>query len=163
SQVARRRSPRAYPRRQALQVGGFGQGVAQLHSQAVLVEQFADSVETVLDGLALRQRRDDPLLKEARSHRRDGTVAVRQKRPGSFAAAQRPRQLQAAARHFVEEEEAILAKRPQPRQVAEARFEGFLHVEEQGPGGDEAGLLIVEAKAGKSADAEVMEQRGAGG
>jgi len=68
----------------------------------MLVAQFADGVEAGVDGGALGQGRDDPLLQEACAHRRDGAVEHGQERAVADAVAQGARQLQAAARHFVQ-------------------------------------------------------------
>ena len=109
------------------------------------------------------QRGEQPVVQQPGAHRRHGAVEDRQQRALAVAVAQRARQFQAAARHLVEQAGSWSWRiRPQPPQVAEARLERLLQVEQQRAGGDEAGLVVVEAEAGQRGDAEVLAQGGAG-
>ena len=127
----------------------------QFLAQGVFLLQLGDGVEPGLDGGAVGQRRDDPLLQQPRAHRRRRAVQDRQQRAGPAAVAQGARQFQAAARHLVEEQKAVAGARPQAREMSEVRLERFLQVEQQRPGGGQARLIVVEAEAGQRGDAEV--------
>ena len=82
---------------------------AQLLPQAVLVRQLGDGVEPGLDGGARRPAGRRPIPASSRA---PIGVTVRSRtassEPCAAAVAQGARQLQAAARHLVEEQEAVL-------------------------------------------------------
>src|SRR5207253_10541638 len=102
----------------------------------------------------------DPVLQHARAHRRHGAIQDRQERSFALALTQCARQLKAAARDLVEEEKAALPVGAQAVEVRQAGLESFLQVKQQGAGRRHTWLLIIEAEAGQSPDAEMPQKRG---
>ena len=134
--------------------------VAQLAAELVVLQQLLDGVEPGRDRGAFGQRGEHAVVQQPGAHRRHGAVEHREQRAVALAVAQGARQFEAAPRHLVECQERVRAVRLQPADVGEARLQRLLQVDDQGAGGGQAGLLVVEAEAGQRADLEVRLERG---
>ena len=163
-QVARRRPAGADAGRQPLQVEGIAQAAAQLAAQARARRP------------ARRRRRGAPRSRGGRpaatssqslSSRAPIAVTVRSRTASSDPARPPSRRVRVSSRlrrvTSSRKQEAVLGIGPQPVQVAQARFQRLLQVQQQGAGGVEAGLAVVEAEAGQRVDVEVAAQVAAGG
>src|SRR5262249_55756823 len=129
---------------------------AEVLAQCRLGNQLGDGVVTSLDGPAVGQRGEKPLLQQPPAHRRHRAVEDRQQRAGAVAVAHRPRQFETAARDLIEEEKPLLAVGAQASQMSKAGLERLLQVEQQRSSGDKTGLRVVEAEAGKGRHAKVV-------
>ena len=121
AKLARRAAARRRLGRQAFDVAHVVERVAHRVARDRIGDERRHGIESRVDRRALRERREHPLPKQARAHRRPRAIEHREQRALHTAAAQRFDQLEVAARHLVERHHAARAARRSVARAAAAR------------------------------------------